>query len=173
VLPLALWHRGSDAELVADAHAQSRVTHGHVRSQICCALYCLWARQMLASHPEPWRAAIEILRDLYRANPAAQAELESSIRPNDPPKGQGTGYVVDCLHSARLALEAGAYEQVVRAAVALGNDTDTTACVAGGIAGIRDGVHGIPKRWREQLRGVELLAPLRDRLLDWCDNIGK
>src|SRR4051812_15206696 len=43
VLPLALWHLGSDAELVADARLQSRVTHGHIRSQACCALYCLWA----------------------------------------------------------------------------------------------------------------------------------
>src|SRR5947209_5157902 len=35
-LPLALWHQGSDAALVADAHTQSRVTHGHRRAQICC-----------------------------------------------------------------------------------------------------------------------------------------
>ena len=34
VLPLALWHRGGDAELVRDAHAQSRVTHAHVRSEV-------------------------------------------------------------------------------------------------------------------------------------------
>src|SRR5262249_39240267 len=44
VLPLALWHRGSDADLIRDARDQSRVTHGHLRSQLCCALYCLWAR---------------------------------------------------------------------------------------------------------------------------------
>jgi len=47
VLPLALWHRGSDAELVADAARQSLVTHGHARSQVCCALYCLWVRYAL------------------------------------------------------------------------------------------------------------------------------
>ena len=43
VLPLALWHQGSDEELAADACTQSQVTHGHMRSQLCCALYCLWA----------------------------------------------------------------------------------------------------------------------------------
>jgi hypothetical protein len=41
VLPLALWHRGSDAELAADAMVQSLPTHGHLRSQACCVLYCL------------------------------------------------------------------------------------------------------------------------------------
>jgi ADP-ribosylglycohydrolase len=49
----------------------------------------------------------------------------------------------------------------------LGHDTDTTACVAGGIAGIRDGVDAIPKLWLEHLRGQELLRPLRDGLLRW------
>ena len=47
VLPLALWHRGDDAELADLAALQSRVTHGHLRSQICCALYCLLARATL------------------------------------------------------------------------------------------------------------------------------
>jgi ADP-ribosylglycohydrolase len=165
VLPLALWHRGDDAELVADAHAQSRVTHGHVRSQACCALYCQWARHVLAEAPDPWQAAVAALRAIYGAGSPELAELEYHIRPDDPPEGRGSGYVVDCLRSARLALAAGGYEQVVKAAVALGNDTDTTACVAGGIAGLRDGVGAIPERWRSQLRGQELLAPLLDGLL--------
>jgi ADP-ribosylglycohydrolase len=54
VLPLALWHRGDDAELVADARLQSRVTHGHIRSQTCCALSCFWARRMLEGADDPW-----------------------------------------------------------------------------------------------------------------------
>ncbi|MEM5419381.1 ADP-ribosylglycohydrolase family protein, partial [Staphylococcus gallinarum] len=34
VLPLALWHIGSDEALVKDAHLQSVVTHGHPRSLV-------------------------------------------------------------------------------------------------------------------------------------------
>jgi ADP-ribosylglycohydrolase len=165
VLPLALWHRGDDAELVADAHAQSRVTHGHLRSQVCCALYCLWARRMLGDAPEAWQTAVAALRAIYGAGSPELAELEVHIRPDDAPGGRGSGYVVDCLRSARVALAAGGYEQVVKAAIALGHDTDTTACVAGGIAGLREGVRAIPERWRAALRGQELLAPLRERLL--------
>lgn len=45
VLPLALWHRESNDELVELAMRQSLPTHGHLRSQLCCALYCLVARQ--------------------------------------------------------------------------------------------------------------------------------
>jgi len=64
VLPLALWHRGEDEALVRDAHLQSRVTHGHMRSQACCALYCLWARRMLGGVREPWISAVSALRRL-------------------------------------------------------------------------------------------------------------
>ena len=73
--------------------------------------------------------------------------------------------VVDCLRSARMVMKMGDFEAVVKAAVALGDDTDTTACVAGGIAGIRDGVSAIPLRWRTGLRGTDLVELLLARLL--------
>ena len=164
-LPLALWHRGTDGELVADARAQSRVTHGHLRAQLCCALYCLWARRLLDDVRGPWADAVAALRTLYAEDTPERAELEFHIRPDEPPEGQGSGYVVDTLRSARWALGAGSYEQVVKVAIGLGNDTDTTACVAGGIAGMRDGIGAIPQRWREGLRGREIYEPLLERLL--------
>jgi ADP-ribosylglycohydrolase len=164
-LPLALWHRGTDEELARDAQAQSRVTHGHLRSQVCCALYCLWARYSLEEREDAWAEAVERLRALYAAQNDATQELEGSIRPDDLTPGQGTGYVVDCLKSARWAVaQSSTYEQAVRSAIALGHDTDTTACVAGGIAGIRYGTAGIPERWTSNLRGRELLDPLLERL---------
>jgi ADP-ribosyl-[dinitrogen reductase] hydrolase len=39
----------------------------------------------------------------------------------------------------------------------LGNDTDTTACIAGGLAGMLYGYDGIPARWIEALRGKHLV----------------
>ena len=165
VLPLALWHRGSDAELAADAALQSRVTHGHARAQVCCALYCLWARRTLDAVDDPWSSAVAALRAIYAPGTPERAELDGELRPDEPPAGTGSGYVVDCLRSARLAALAGDYEAAVKAAVALGNDTDTTACVAGGIAGLRDGIDAIPRRWRDALRGRELYQPLLDALL--------
>ncbi len=164
VLPLALWHRGSDEALVADAQRQSLVTHGHVRSQVCCALYCLWARRTLQADPEPWPEAANALRAIYRPGSPESAELEGTIRPDEFVKGTGGGYVLDCLRSAHWAVEQGSYEQVVKAAIGLGDDTDTTACVAGGIAGVRDGIAAIPERWRRNLRGQELVSPLMERL---------
>ncbi|MEZ4236699.1 MAG: ADP-ribosylglycohydrolase family protein [Myxococcota bacterium] len=159
VLPLALWHRGDDAALVRDAHAQSRITHGHPRSGAACALYCLWARAELAGRTHD--DALAQLRRLYADDPVHAAELEGIAAPFP---ARGTGYVVDCLHSARVALEEPTYERVVRRAVAFGLDTDTTAAVAGGIAGLRHGLGAIPQRWRDGLRGGTILEPLLARL---------
>jgi len=165
VLPLALWHKGTDAELAADACAQSRVTHGHPRSQVCCALYCLWARRTLDGADDAWAGAVSALRGWLAGEPSWRGELDLMVRPDDRASVTGRGYVVDSLLSARWATDAGPYERVVKAAVALGHDTDTTAAVAGGVAGLRDGRDAIPVRWRNALRGREHYEPLLRGLL--------
>lgn len=58
------------------------------------------------------------------------------------------------------------YKAVLKAAIALGNDTDTTACIAGGLAGIQYGVEAIPERWMQALRGKDLVEPLLNELLE-------
>ncbi|TXI48304.1 MAG: ADP-ribosylglycohydrolase family protein [Lysobacter sp.] len=164
-MPLALWHRGNDAALVRDARRQSLPTHGHLRAQLCCALYCLWARRLLENHDAPWDDAVRSLRTLVADDAAAVEELEWSIRPDEPAIGEGSGYVVDALRSARWAAEAPDFESAMRRAIRLGHDTDTTACIAGGIAGLKFGTEGIPERWRTALRGRDLYEPLLERLL--------
>jgi ADP-ribosylglycohydrolase len=168
VLPLVLWHKGEDAELVHDAHQQSIVTHGHLRSQVCCAFYCLWARYMFNNHPDPWGKAIVSLRSIYGEDSPGYGELMESIRPNDNIEPSGSGYVVETLRAAKWSMDYNStYELVVKAAVSLGGDTDTIACVAGGIAGIKGGVGAIPIRWLDNLRGKHIVQPLIESLIVW------
>lgn len=169
VLPLALWHQGSDADLIRDSQLQSCITHRHHRSQVCCALYCLWARYILNEIPEPWNVAVKVLSESLQDDKDRIAELEFHIRPHESYSSKGTGYVVDSLHSARECLKSSNYEQAVKKAIAFGNDTDTTACVTGGIAGLIYGINGIPERWKNDLRGRELYEPLLAELLKKID----
>ena len=173
VLPLALWHRGDARSLVADAHSQSLVTHAHRTSQVCCALYCLWARRWLMyGLKDSWEEAVTELSAIYRERrrgqffvPDYSAELAGVLEYGQSTRPAGSGYVVDTLWAARHILaENREFKAVIRGAIALGSDTDTTACVAGGLAGIRDGLEGIPEHWRKQLRGATLYKPLLDRL---------
>lgn len=160
VLPLALWHTGSDEELAADAMRQSRVTHGHVRSLLCCAIYCLWARNLLRDHADGWGAAVDVVTTLCSEHVDWKTELGIHVLPSGPYPVRGSGYVVDCLHSAKAAVAAASYEDCIREAIGLGHDTDTTACVAGGIAGLLYGASEIPVRWRKALRGIDIAEPL-------------
>lgn len=164
VLPLALWHKGTDVELANDAMLQSRVTHGHERAQVCCALYCVWARRLLEGRENAWDDAVTMMRGFLKPGSEAEDALESHIRPEEV-RGGGSGYVVDTLMSARWAMSRKGYSDVVLAAIGLGNDTDTTACVAGGVAGVREGVGGIPEAWLSGLRGREMVEPLLAGLL--------
>lgn len=166
VLPLALWHRGTDEELARDAARQSRVTHGHVRSQVCCALYCLWVRAALQGVDAPWEHATRRLRDLASHDADWISELDGHVRPEAKPSDWCQGYVVHCLDCARLAAAEPNFERVIRKAVSLGYDTDTTAAVAGGFAGVRHGLSGIPERWIAALPERGLVDPLVARLLE-------
>ena len=175
VLPLVLWHdthkkttdEYRDKALVLDAHQQCLITHGHICNQVCCALYCLAAQALLQGQKahEAITEGLESLRRIYRDMPEYTQELEWSIRPDLPWEGTGTGYVVDCLRSAFMILErSSCYEDAVKQAILLGNDTDTTACVTGGLAGILYGFQGIPERWISMLRERDKV----EDLLEWC-----
>ena len=53
ILPLALVERTvPDEQLVEMAHLASRVTHGHPRCQVACALYSLVVRRLLSGDSE-------------------------------------------------------------------------------------------------------------------------
>ncbi|MBE5762372.1 MAG: ADP-ribosylglycohydrolase family protein [Clostridiales bacterium] len=165
-LPLALWHKGTDKELALDAHAQSLPTHGHVVNQVCCAVYCLTARRLIEGMEI--RAAVDdavnTLKGIYSQLDEEYEKRLLKLKLEEDFYGEGTGYVVDCLKSAFMILtKAESYEQAVKLAVALGSDTDTTACVAGGLAGIKFGLSGIPERWLSLLRGKQLIENIISR----------
>lgn len=63
-----------------------------------------------------------------------------------------------------LSAQSHSHKDMIKQAALLGNDTDTTACVAGGLAGIRFGYSGIPKRWLRHLKEKTLVDVLFQRL---------
>lgn len=175
VLPLALWHRGTDLELVNDAHRQCLITHANITNQVCCALYCLVARRLLEGMD--FNAAlshsVQNIREIYADMSDYNEEFEFRLQPDEPDiwQGNGSGYVIDSLRSAFMIMrEAGCYEDAVKRAVSLGNDTDTTACILGGLAGIAFGYDSIPERWINTLRQKASVEELLSKLLSCVSN---
>lgn len=166
-LPLALWYQGDESTLIHISFEQSHLTHAHLRSKLCCAFYCLWAKQLLndVEVNHAWDNALEKLKSHFQHDDDAMLEINQHIFMADPFQIKGSGYVVDSLYSAKFALQQSNYKDVIKTAISLGNDTDTTACIAGGLAGIIYGLGGIPNDWVSQLRGKDLLEPIKLNLI--------
>jgi ADP-ribosylglycohydrolase len=135
ILPVALMGRDlSDAELVARAEAGTRVTHAHPRVVVASAIYVLVARALLRGEAPR-----------YAGTPERRELIASCLVHKD---GLGQAYVADSLLSALTALEQGSsFRDVVELAISYGHDTDTTAAIAGGLAGIQYGAAAVPEEW--------------------------
>jgi len=168
ILPLALVDRERPTEELVDrAHRASRVTHGHQRSQVACALYTLVARNLLGGRgrTDALRRARQAIRVIYEDLRAAAWLGALDFLEGYPERG-GRGRVWDSFWSAWDAF-AGAtgYVDTIERAIRYGNDTDTTAAIAGGLAGIRWGLEAIPEEWLAGMRGRGIVDPLVGRLV--------
>ena len=168
ILPMALYDLEiPDAELIRRACLTSRITHGHPRAQVACALYCLVVSQILAGE-EPAEAMTLAQLDLrfYLKENHDEAFLAATEFVLAWPGRNGSGVVWDAFWSAWDSFAgASSYEETIKRAIALGNDTDTTAAIAGGLAGAYWGLEAIPSAWRKGLRGQSLAGPLIEAFL--------
>lgn len=165
VHPAALVPAADDRVLVDRARRQSLPTHGHTRSLLACSLATITSARLLAGLPfvEALDQAQEYLETTTVDAERNELRIVLDGRLDAP---NGSGYVVDCLWSSVAAvLRTRNFEDCVRCAISFGNDTDTTACVAGGWAGLIYGEQAIPLRWREQLHGKQLVEPMLERLV--------
>ena len=117
-----------------EVHAVSAITHAHATSCEACVRMARVARGLIAGEG-PRDVAGEFV-----------GVPESEIRSG--------GFVLDTERAALWCLaNTSSYAECVLAAVNLGDDTDTTAAVAGGLAGIVYGMEGIPSEWLDALLG--------------------
>ena len=135
ILPLAFVKNVTDE----DIDAASSVTHAHEISCRACRTYVHVAQALLNDEP---------LDDILIR------ESKDWLKQTDRRVIKSGGYVEDTLHAALWCLiNSGDYRSAVATAVNLGGDTDTTAAVTGGLAGIIYGKKSIPMEWLDSLRG--------------------
>lgn len=181
ILPIALVERSiPDPELAESAQRASCVTHGTFHAQVACALYSILVRRLLVGTDGRVAALADAqrsVRSIYEAAGAAEY-LGALDHLEAHTERSGRGRVWDAFWSAWDAF-AGAndYRETIQRAVAYGNDTDTTAAIAGGLAGARWGIGGIPAEWLSGMRGREVVEPLVLKMtksanpirVDWVD----
>lgn len=80
---------------------------------------------------------------------------------------KSSGYVVDSLEAAIWSLiKTGSLRDCLLTAVNLGDDTDTIAAIAGGLAGIYYGYENIPSEWLDVIKKREWIENLCDLKID-------
>lgn len=155
--PVAIrWHTdpGEAAEQSAES---SRTTHAAERPVDACRLLGSMTAALINGVP-----AEQVLSPRFwqwgTLHPQVEAIAMGSWRTKEPPEIRGTGYCVAALEAAIWAVAgASSFATAVLRAANLGDDADTTAAIAGQLAGARWGASGIPSRWSDQI-------VLRDRI---------
>ena len=146
----------------------SALTHAHDRSVMGCYIYgyCLSFLLKEATR-ESLIAGIKFAAEDLDYLP----EFEHYRRIFDPnfekiaiDDIKSTGYVVDTLEAALwCVLTTNNYRDCVLKAVNLGDDTDTVAAVAGGLAGALYGYDAIPKEWLDTLKRRDYIEKTCER----------
>lgn len=131
-----------------EIRAASAITHAHRLSMDVCVAYIEVLRKLIAGV-----SIEEAVVDVHVE--VADYTFVSDIARDDVKSG---GYVLDTFDAALWCLaNTEDYASCVLAAVNLGGDTDTTACVAGALAGAAYGMDAIPDEWLAALRGKPLI----------------
>lgn len=152
----------------------SSITHAHIRSVIACFYYLEFARKLIDGIDK-----FQIYKELQVEIPnyllsisISQDEirkfgriLTDNIYELPEPEIHSSGYVLHSLEASLWCLlTTNSYEDAVLKAVNLGSDSDTTAAITGGLAGLIYAYEGIPQRWIEQIARKEDIIDLSERL---------
>ncbi|PNP43280.1 hypothetical protein TGAMA5MH_04737 [Trichoderma gamsii] len=153
--------------LVEESMRISMITHNDERCTIACAVYnhivaalirdtspeiAVDAGEMLAERLEKGKDG-PVLKAVRLARTVSIARMARYGPDRGEMKGACSGFVLETLTLAIAAvLDKRPLEDVLVDVVRIGNDTDTNGAVAGGLLGARDGVDGVPERWRAKLQ---------------------
>lgn len=152
----------------------SAITHGHIRSVIACFYYLEFASQLIDGHDKH-----SIYKNLQTNVPMQLKSVGINQQEIDLFKGLliesiadrsldgvfSSGYVIHTLEaSIWCLLTTDNYSDAVLKSVNLGDDTDTTAAVTGGLAALLYGFESIPNEWLDQLIRKEDIDDLAKRM---------
>ena len=167
-VPIAYAHDPQRA--VALAAESSRTTHATATCVDACRIFA--ALLVGAMRGVPGRTLLSGTASPVASwwgpdlHPEVAAVAAGSFLEREPPRIRGTGYVVASLEAALWAVARhDDYRSTVLAAANLGDDADTTAAIAGQLAGALYGASGIPADWLERIALRDELVALADGLV--------
>lgn len=173
VAPIGLRFHQDRARLLEVARASSLLTHGHdaaVEGAAAAALLVAMAVEG-ASPEDMYRAVAEECSPRSADFAACWARLPAMLE--QPPEvalsedGLGESWVAEeAVASALYCVwrSPGDFRRTVLTAANTDGDSDSIACIAGGISGALNGAEAIPARWRETIENAAMLRELAAEL---------
>lgn len=181
------WEEAVLEDAVETIQNISRLTHAHPRSQIACVLYTSICHELIYRGDRDLEDALgkavsetlhfyetegvnkcwfdtefhkEMQSNVYQR--LRNISLFKMLRVDEI---YSSGYVVHTLEAAVWCLlNTKSYAECVLRAVNLGEDTDTTGAVAGGLAGLCYGYESIPTEWVSEIVSKEWIETLCEDL---------
>lgn len=160
--PAVLWSFPDVGDAVDVAAATSLTTHAAPEAvDACRVLAVVLVNALRGMAPaELLEGASSVARE-----PRLRALAVRRIMDLDVSAVRGSGYSVESLEAALwCVMTTDNLPDAVLAAANLGDDADTTAAIAGQIAGAVYGVNGIPKGWRDTLAYGPMIFDIATRL---------
>ena len=175
IMPLLFYIKDMDIaqqfEIIRDVSA---LTHRHIRAAMCCLIYLrlaehLWnGKDKVESYQLMQKEILAFWKSIdFSANESKLfiRLIESDIRDLPITELKSGGYVMESIEASIWCfLQRATYSEVVLTAINLGHDTDTTAAIAGGLAGLYYGATGIPEYWLVAIARLEDILELGEKL---------
>lgn len=167
----------SEDEAIYGIHTISGLTHNHLRSKMCCGIYYFCAKSILEGARKEVKPSLRVslqeginnglkyygqdisnLTEMAHLGRIFYLDEFMEVPVN---KIKSSGYVVDSMEAAIWCLiNTDSYKECMLKAVNLGDDTDTVAAIAGGLAGLYYGYEAIPKEWLSVIKKREWIEEM-------------
>lgn len=154
----------------------SALTHKHIRAAMSCMIYLKMGEFILNGRKkdEAYNSTREAITELWKKINFPDDErkhfsnlIQKDIRIMNDENLKSGGYVIEVLESSfYFFLNRNNYQQTVLSIINIGHDTDTSAAIAGGLAGLYYGHESIPKHWLKQIARKDDIEILAERLAD-------
>jgi ADP-ribosylglycohydrolase len=175
ILPLLSFIKGKNIkeqfEIIWEVSA---LTHRHIRAAMSCLIYLKLAENITngLDKNEGYLLTQNQIKDFWKNIDFAQEEkvhfsriIDHDIRQLKKEQIKSGGYVVESLEASFWCfLNENNFRDTVLSAVNMGHDTDTTAAIAGGLAGLYYGAENIPEFWLASLARLEDIIELGNNL---------
>lgn len=157
----------------------SALTHRHIRAAMSCFIYLNLAENILngCKKEEAYDLTRKTVTNLWKEIDFSLDEqthfhrlIQTDIRETRIEDLKSGGYVIEVLESSIwFFLNKNNYRDTILSIINIGHDTDTSAAIAGGLAGIYYGYEGIPDEWVNNLARKEDIEHLAERLAKKLD----